>query len=256
MPKIRLVHWNATEAKEGARKLRALGFQVAYEEPNFPTFLKEVQQMEPVAVVIDLSRMPSNGLAAGLSMRERKTTREIPLVFVAGQPQKVERVRKLLPDAEYTTWRGIEKTLKRALARPPSEAIRRSPFDAYAGVALVKKLGVKEGSEVKLIGAPKGFEKVLGALPEGAVVRRGIGKRGALNLWFVTNSSDLDKGIHNVRDYSERGGLWIVWPKKSSGVKSDLTQVVVRKAGLASGMVDYKVASLSEIWTGLRFTLR
>lgn len=256
MPKIRFVHWNAEEAEERAAKLRALGYQVVYEETRAPSFIREVRELRPAAVVIDLGRVPSQGLSLGLTLREQKTTRQIPLVFVGGEPEKVDRVKKLLPDATFAGWTGIERALKRALSKPPVEAVRRRRFDAYSGVALVAKLGVREGTEIRLIRAPKDFDQALTGLPPSAAVRRGTGKRGAVNLWFVTKSSDVESGISKMIDCAEGGGLWIVWPKKASGVKSDVTQLVVRKVGLAAGLVDYKIASLTDVWSGLRFTRR
>ena len=56
--------------------------------------------------------------------------------------------------------------------------------------------------------------------------------------------------------FAEEGGLWIVWPKKSSGVVTDLSQTAVREVGLAAGLVDYKVCSINETWSGLLFTRR
>jgi hypothetical protein len=127
---------------------------------------------------------------------------------------------------------------------------------AYAGAPLPKKLGIAAGTRVALVGAPAGFEGTLRKLPEGATLQRGPAVSGDLVLWFVRSRAELESGVSDVVPLSEGGRVWIVWPKRASGVLSDLTQQVVREAGLAAGMVDFKVASVDETWSGLRFTRR
>ena len=98
----------------------------------------------------------------------------MPVVFVDGQPEKIERVRQYLPDAVYTPWRRIRSSLKRAIAHPPSDPVvppSQSLLAGYSGTPLPKKLGLKANSVVLLLGAPKGFEKTLGDLPDGVVFR-------------------------------------------------------------------------------------
>ena len=77
-----------------------------------------------------------------------------------------------------------------------------------------------------------------------------------LAIWFTRSSDELRRRVARMGDYAGRDGLWILWPKKTSGVPSDLTQAVVRKLGLASRLVDYKVCSVDGTWSGLRFTQR
>ena len=74
--------------------------------------------------------------------------------------------------------------------------------------------------------------------------------------WFTKSRKDLDSRIERLGTLAGKDGLWVVWPKKASGVKTDLTQAEVRRVGLASGLVDYKVCSVDATWTGLRFTRR
>jgi hypothetical protein len=121
---------------------------------------------------------------------------------------------------------------------------------------LPKKLGIKPGSVVALVGAPDGFEETLGELPEGVVLLRQLRGQPDVTLWFTRSRKDLDQGIERMGAFAEGGGLWIVWPKKSSGVTTNVSQGVVREVGLAAGVVDYKVCSIDETWSGLRFTRR
>jgi hypothetical protein len=248
-----LVHWHPDEAKERAGRLQALGFQVHYAAPNPPVFLKELLANPPAAVVIDLSRLPSHGRDLAVSLHERKGTRGIPLVFVGGEPEKVARLRELLPDATYTSWEEIGDALAAAIAQPPAKpVVPGSTFAAYAGRPLAAKLGVKANSVLSLGGAPEGFEEKLGELPQGVEVRRETVAGGNLTVWFVRWREELEREMGRMAAELARGALWIAWPKKAAGLATDLSQQQVRAAGL----VDYKVCSIDETWSGLLFRRR
>jgi hypothetical protein len=136
-----------------------------------------------------------------------------------------------------------------AIERPDSRAF------GYSRTPLLEKLGIKPGARVQLVAAPKGFAELLGELPE----RARVASRGTLDfaMLFVKSKSELDKGFARLRDRLETNGmLWVAWPKKSSGVASDLTEGVVRDFGLASGLVDVKVCAVDETWSGLKFVRR
>ena len=114
----------------------------------------------------------------------------------------------------------------------------------------------KPNSKVLLVDAPEGIEKTLGELPDG--VRLGKDTKGPVDitLWFIRSEDELMCKIEDMIPFASSGGLWIIWPKKSSGVESDVSQNIVRQAGLNSGMVDFKICSIDKVWSGLRFTQR
>jgi hypothetical protein len=254
--RIRLIHWNAAEAEERAVPLLSAGYNVAY-EPFSAATIRELRQNPPDVVVIDLTRLPSQGRDIGLLLRKYKTTRYVPLVFVEGDPEKVARIKELLPDAIYAEWGRVRSALQRALAHPPKDVVvPESSFAAYAGAPLAKKLGIKANSVVALVNAPQDFERTLGELPEGVMLRRQARGRCDLILWFPPCRADLERRIERMRMMVGKGGLWVAWPKKTSGIATDLSQIVVRRIGLASGWVDYKVCAIDETWTGLRFARR
>jgi hypothetical protein len=256
MHRVCLIHWKAEELQERVDRLRSAGFEVDG-EPLSPASLRKMREDPPSAVVIDLSRVPSQGRDFALSIRRRKATRHVPLVFVEGDPTKLARVKELLPDAIYTTWIDIGEALESAIANPSVEpVVPDSAMAAYSGTPLPKKLGIKTGSVVILVGAPADFETTLGNLPEGATLHRGELEGSDVTLWFITSRAELEREVARMGDYAHKGGLWIIWPKKASSVKSDLTQNVVRQVGLASGLVDFKVAAIDATWSGLRFTQR
>ena len=256
LPRIRFFHWNADEAKPRIKKLRTAGYSVSFKIPG-PGFMGEIRKESPAAVVIDLGRLPSQGRDVGMAVRESKSTRHLPLVFVGGDPEKVERIKKQLPDAVFTPWSRIKSSLKRAIAHPPADPIvPASSLAGYSGTPLPKKLGIKAGSIVTLVNAPQDFEKTLGALPEGVTLRRQARGRCDLAIWFPKSAKDLRTRVERMGKLADKDGLWIAWPKQASGISSDLTQTVVRKTGLASGLVDYKVCAINETWSGLKFARR
>jgi hypothetical protein len=256
MHRVRLLHWNEEEARERAQPLCDLGYEVEHGALDRAS-LRRLRAEPPDAMVIDLNRLPSQGRDVALGIRTYKATRHVPLVFVGGVPEKVARVRDLLPDAVYTTWREIDAALAEAIAHPPPDpVVPESLMAGYAGTPLPKKLGVKAGSTVALVDAPAGFEGTLGELPAGVRVHRATDESGDVTLWFVRSAAGLECGLQRMIPAAASGALWIVWPKKASGVASDLSQAVVRAAGLAAGLVDYKVCSVDATWSGLCFTQR
>lgn len=130
----------------------------------------------------------------------------------------------------------------------------------YSGTPLARKLGIGEGTSVVLLGAPAGFDEVLAPLPDGVrVVRRLPPQAGGADVavLFVATAADLDRRFDAVAAVlTPAGGLWVAWPKRSSGVPTDLTENVIRDIGVAHGMVDNKVCAVTDVWSGLRFVLR
>jgi CheY-like chemotaxis protein len=255
--RVQLIHWNPTEAQNKAKMLKDAGYVVIQDAPNNIQALRKLGEDPPKAFVIDLSRLPSQGRDIALAIRLSKKTRQVPLVFVEGELEKVERIKRLLPDAIYTTWSQIRSSLKRAIAHPPVDpVVPESIMDSYHGASLSKKLGIKVNSKVVLVNAPKNFEKTLGELPDGArIFRRNSGPRD-LTIWFTKSVKDLEGRIERISSGIGKGGLWIAWPKKASGVGTDISQNHVREVGLSVGLVDYKVCSIDTTWSGLLFTRR
>jgi hypothetical protein len=140
------------------------------------------------------------------------------------------------------------------MAKQP--AARPASTSGYSGTPLPKKLGMKAGTTLGLDGAPEGFEAVLGKLPEGARVVRAERAARQLTLWFVRTKAELARGIGKRVPRAAASGLWIVWPKRTSPLAQDLREDDVRNAGLAAGLVDFKVCAVDPDWSGLRFAQR
>ena len=127
----------------------------------------------------------------------------------------------------------------------------------YSGTPLVKKLGIKEGFRVSLVGAPDGFRGELEGLPDGVSFVTSVQGQLDLILLFAKTQSDLTRNFSRLAaKLTPTGMLWIAWPKKASGVPTDLSDGVVREIGLDAGLVDVKVCAVNEIWSGLKFVIR
>ncbi len=254
MARVCLFHWSETEAASKAGDLRSLGYKVDAHAAFGPELLRTLADRPPDAIVVDLSRLPAHGRDVVVALRTRAGTRHVPLVIAGGTREAVARLRNHVPDAAYTSWRSMKRALAHAIAKPPADpVVPASALAGYSGTPLPKKLGIKKGSRVGVVGAPDGFGQTLGALPDGARLKRGAA--GAdLVLWFMRSRRQLERGLERYRRLEVP--LWMIWPKQASGVQTDLTQNVVRDSGLAAGLVDYKVCAVDETWSGLLFRRR
>jgi CheY-like chemotaxis protein len=257
--RVFLVHWKPEEAKPRVAALQKAGHDVRVLAPDGTSGLRALRADPPDAIVIDLGRLPSQGRAVATAIRQQRATREVPLVFVEGDPEKTARVKALLPDAVYTTWRGLAGAVRKAkTAQSRRKPVVPGTMAAYSGTPLPRKLGIKPGSAVALLGAPSDFaKKTLGPLPEGATIRQDTRAAYNVGLLFVRSKADLVRRFPAAtKAMGEPGALWIVWPKKVSGTETDLGQQPVRKFGLARGLVDYKIAAIDATWSGLCFARR
>jgi CheY-like chemotaxis protein len=257
MRNVKLILWNSEEAQDRALMLTAAGYRIDATIPSGSKSIRLLGENPPDAVVVDLSRLPSQGRDIALLLRQYKQTRNIPLVFVDGDPIKVERIKNLLPDAVFARWTNILSSLRSAIDHPPTQPVKpKSVFDAYAGASLPKKLGIKPGSVVVLACAPRGFKKKLDPLPEHVRLTNRPSKARDLTIWFNRSHRDFIRMLRPMIAMIGEGKLWIVWPKKEGPLSTDLTQPIVRAAGLAEELVDYKICSIDDTWSALLFTKR
>jgi hypothetical protein len=128
----------------------------------------------------------------------------------------------------------------------------------YSGTPLAKKLGIKPGMAVGVLGAPPEFADVLGGLPDGARLTTGARGHVGLLIWFVRRELELAAGMVRVARLAKDSPVWIAWRKKTGrpAPASGPDENAVRNAGLAVGLVDYKVCAIDETWSGLLFARR
>ena len=127
----------------------------------------------------------------------------------------------------------------------------------YSGTPLARKLGFKPGFAAAYVNAPAGFDALVGELPGDVRVRKQLRAPLDLIVCFVTARRELERRLPALRGaLAPAGMLWVAWPKRASGVPTDMTEDVVREVALPTGLVDTKVAAIDETWSGLRLVIR
>jgi hypothetical protein len=127
----------------------------------------------------------------------------------------------------------------------------------YSGTPLPRKLGIKDGHRLALLEAPEGYPEGLGELPTGVDITTSARGRSDVIVAFFDKRAALARRFGTLkRALRPDGGLWIAWPKRSSGVPTDITEDVVREIALQNGLVDNKVCAIDQTWSGLRLVYR
>jgi len=127
----------------------------------------------------------------------------------------------------------------------------------YSGTPLPRKLGIKENQQIALVNKPGSFQKQLGALPTNTHLVSKLTAPLDLVVLFVESERALAKQFPAIaKKISMNGMIWVAWPKKSSGVPSDLSFDLVQRIGLECGLVDVKICAVDEVWSGLKFVIR
>ncbi|MCU1306362.1 MAG: hypothetical protein JWN45_1057 [Acidobacteriaceae bacterium] len=130
----------------------------------------------------------------------------------------------------------------------------------YSGTPLVKKIGIRPGHRLALVDAPIGFKKELLDLPADVEFVSADGKAKAapldVVLFFMQSRASLEKHLPKLKSrIAQAGMIWAAWPKRTSGVETDLNENIIRDSGLAIGLVDIKVCAINEVWSGLKFVI-
>lgn len=255
MARIRLIHWNGPEGRERRRQLAALGHEAEFDDLDGPALGRVLRTRPPDLVLIDLSRLPSHGREVAMGLRTARALRHIPILFVDGDPAKVTAIKALLPDAGYTSWGRLKTAIPKALAKPVAAPIV-PPSSIYSGKPTVEKLGVKPDMRVALFNAPPGAADLLEPLPNGAKLSARPAADTDLFLVFVRSQRELAAQLATLTRAVDRQTVWLIWPKAASKTRTDLNGNIVRESGLAAGLVDFKVCSVDDTWSGLAFKRR
>jgi hypothetical protein len=127
----------------------------------------------------------------------------------------------------------------------------------YSGTPLVGKLGIKEGVEIYLSGAPENYLQLVDPLPEGVTFAKSPSARTGLVHHFTTQAAELGKALATYRKkLGSEAIVWVSWPKKSAKVPTDITEDTIRALALPLGWVDVKVCAVTEVWSGLKLMVR
>jgi CheY-like chemotaxis protein len=245
VPRIVVIHYDPAEAASLASRVSREGFEAEGSPVRGGAIFRQVRDHPPDAILIDLMRMPSYGRWAGVMLREQKGTRRIPLVFLEGDPAKTRMVRRMLPDAVYTTLAKAGDALRQAIGSPPGEPVVPSPLEIPAA----HKLRIGKDSVVGLVNGPAGFD--LGKLPAGAKVQAKAAGANVI-LVFVKSAAGLGRALPGIAKEMEAGRKWwILWPKKASGTSSDLSMPRIFEMCTPYGLAAHKLCAVDETWSAL-----
>src|SRR5215471_2215074 len=140
--RVVLIHWKCEEGLARVEALRQAGFEAEWLAPQGSAGLRPVLDAPPDAILIDLTRLPSQSQAVAVGLRRRKTTRLVPLIFAGGLPEKVAGLRALLPDAAYTDWEHAAAAIRTAIQNAPTNPLMPDVMAAYTDTPLSRKLGI------------------------------------------------------------------------------------------------------------------
>ena len=254
MPRVRIVHWRADEAKALIDACRASGFDVEYDDVQYPVLVRMLRASPPDALLIDLTRLPSHGRDIALALRRSREMRNTPLVFVDGDPEKVDAIRRQLPDATFAARKQLASRLRAACKQQVvNPVVPPPPMAQYASRTVAQKLGIREGSMVALIDPPRNYSVVIGDLPPNVELDEDPTEAHRITLWFVSDPVDYRSKVRRMRALAARTKLWVIWRK---GLTNGLTQFLVRDVANEAGLVDYKICALHEQWSGMAFSPR
>ncbi|HYP13173.1 MAG TPA: hypothetical protein VEQ63_04555 [Bryobacteraceae bacterium] len=255
MPRVVLVHWNDAEAAERIRELTEAGCEVLHHGKSNATRIGQYKAIAPDAFVVDLTRMPSHGREFAVFLRGNKILRAVPILFAGGETEKVEALKQLLPDAVYTDWKKIASALSKAIRTAPAVPIVPTQMmNSYAGRSAAQKIGIVEGCRVALIDPPADYLRILAPLPENVDIQEEpTTDPAAVTIWFVQDVHEYQRRLRSVGKLAGSTKLWVVWPKQKPKAQSGINQNFIRETALGVGLVDYKICSVNEVWTGMLF---
>jgi CheY-like chemotaxis protein len=257
MRRIRLIHWQPEEASPISEILEGAGFRVDYDDKIAPEILRDLRLSPPDAIVIDLSRLPSHGREMAIALRGNKQTRQVPILFLDGAPGKVAIVRQALPDAAYCERPRLKTALRKCIREVPGNpVVPAQMMDRYAARTTAQKLGITPGSKVAVMDAPRDYARVIGAVPDDVEFREDSWDGCAVTLWFVEEPEAFLAALPKMRRAAAVSRLWVAWPKKAARKASLLNETAIRETAIGSGLVDYKICSVNETWSGLCFALK
>jgi len=168
----------------------------------------------------------------------------------------VEEIRGFLPDAVYCGFQKLRSTLGRALLAPPLEAtVPVAMMQRYAARSTAQKLGIEAAGVVAVVDAPRDFLAVLGDLPAGVEFTEDERSPAAVVLCFVHDLPSLQARMSELRPRARTAKLWFCW-RKGKAAAGGVSDSSIRATGISLGLVDYKVCSLNQIWSGMLFALR
>ncbi len=270
MPAIRFLSWHQDAAVKAALlKRKGLIVDTA---PLVRTsaVVGELARSNPAVLVLDLDRLPSNSREIALMLRASKSARHIPILLAGslpaaeGLPDRYARLKAELPDIPYSTWADIEMTLTALLLQPKTAPSIVPPLRVYTaslaqklGILTVSSGGAQKPKRVALLAEPDGFVEFLDDLPETVTCTSQLDVTVHLAICFIRARGELAGTLDLLTlRLAATSSVWIAYPKRTNNLRRDFSENDVRAGALAAGLVDYKICSIDQDWSAMKFAWR
>ena len=257
-PHICLICWDQSRAEQHAAALKRESYRVTLVTASLSGWIGYIRDLAVDAVVFDLDRLPSHGRQVGLHLCQARSTRHLPLVYLGGEPAKVDRIRTELPHATCAPWSDAGRAIQTAMVAASRASPVHLPFKERAGSSdLVHRLGLKAEVPVFFWGDADFLYETLAAAADNLIVTWAPARQLCLTLAVTRCAADVvavfEKG---AAGYAPGSSIWIIHPKQSGRYSTDFNQNDVRALGLSHGWVDYRVCAIDSDWSGLKFARR
>ncbi len=252
-PRVLLLHWKQEEIAELAARISP-GFDVDACVPVNSEGMKVLAQRDvPSVLVVCLDRLPSHGHAVAHHYRNRKATRHVPVVFVGGVPEKVEKIRAVMPGTRFCSWKTVVKTVREACENPIvslADAVKSKPQPERP---LYLKLFLREGMHVALLAAPRDLSSLVPDLPFELDITEEPRRNTDLTMWFVRSAAELDDGFAWITAKMAKPRIWVFYSRQNP---ERVTWASVSEIAAPYGLGQFKVLRLDNQWTGVAFGRR
>ena len=173
-------------------------------------------------------------------------------MFCEGEEEKVEKTRALLPDAAFCPFTRL-KSAVRQLKTSAAPVVPVAMMDRYGSRSAAQKLGIREGDVVQLVEPPRDMPDGLGELPLNVTFVES--QPAAVTLFFATDAQALGQQLSELRSFAAKTKLWVCW-RKGKSIGGGVSERLVRETGISLGLVDYKICSINQVWSGLLFSYK
>ncbi len=221
-----------------------------------PESLNFITGERPSAIIFNLAKRPSTCRDLAIYIRKRKNLRMIPFLFIDGEEEKTEKIRDLFPEDYFCGKDDLNSIIIKILAEPGRLFPQpESLFSGYSGKSALEKLDIRKNENICLIDVDESFYSLFEENVENYNIGSRITRETKLTLIYLKEENNvapfLRYYLENSRDDSS---LWLCWPKKKGKIKTNLTQKFIRDTALGFGLVDYKICSINNNWSGMKFT--
>ncbi len=221
-----------------------------------PESLNFIIEEHPSAIIFNLAKRPSTCRDLAIYIRKRKNLRMIPFLFVEGEEEKIKKIKSLFPEDYFCGKDDLNSIIIKILAEPARLFPQpESLFSGYSGRSALEKLDIRRNENICLINVDESFYSIFEENVESYNFGSRITRETKLTLIYLQEEKNVAPFLRYFLDNSrDDSSLWLCWPKKKDKIKTTLSQKFIRDTALGFGLVDYKICSIDNNWSAMKFT--